>query len=151
MIQSQLSAVKTETNTYISNLHFSIYIPQTKEGSGSFKNRNKLRYSMSLRRLEKQLFDKGISFVKVREVIKPLEYLMESSIWCRNCIGVAIFAKGQNVKVFASDKPVEQQEIIADTFFTVPLEKNQCSDFKKIAETLRLIDFKNKDYLLNYQ
>jgi hypothetical protein len=145
-----LSIAKTEAYKFYTNIHISIYIPKTNEGVGSYKSRNRVRYCMSLRKIERKLLDKGISFLKVRELIKPLAPLIDSSVWRRNCEGVAIFAKGEMVKVFSYDTPISQQECIGDEFFTDPLEIAQSSDSKKIIEILRLLSNKKSEYLSDY-
>lgn len=151
MIFSSKSVIKTEASRFYSSIHISIYIPGAKEGTGSYKSRNKVRFCMSLRKIERKLLDKGISFLMVRELIKPLENFVNSNVWLRNCESVAIFSKGENVKIFALDISIPQQEFIADHFSTEPLQQIHDTEYKKIKESLMRLDYEKVQSYATYQ
>ena len=143
MISNTLRAVNTEAHKYYNRIHISIFIPVTNSKAGSFQTRNRVRFCMSLRKIEKMLLDKGYSFIKVREVLRPLEMRVEHGIWRRNCCSVAIFAQNGEVKIFSLDIPVKQSEFIGDTFCMDPLEKVNSVDYQIIMESLSNIHYQN--------
>lgn len=122
-----------------SGIHISIYISKANDETGSYKSRNRVKYCMSLRKIEKKLLDKGISFIMVREMLKPLENIVESNIWARKCKGVAIFSKGDKVTVYACNKAMQQQEIVAESFYTDPLQDEPTINFANVKETLSIL------------
>ena len=146
MRSSPLSVVRTEASQFYKNIHLSIYIPIAKEGNGSFQSRNKVRYCMSLKKIEKKLLDKGIAFLKIRELLTPLERKLESGIWRRNCSGVAIFFRSGVPKIFSYDVSLPQTEVISEDFYLEPLEKLPSETRDKIKAALHLWEYNDSEY-----
>lgn len=150
MIAAPLSVVKAEASHFHnhSNLYISIYVPLQSGGSGSYQSRNRLRFCMSIRKIEKKLLDKGYSFVKIREHLKPLELLVDSGIWRRNCAGNVLFYKNKTVKVFSFDRNISQIEFVGENFYIEPLRKYPSREQDHIIDVLKQMDNTEREYIL---
>ena len=136
MISPLAPPVTNRTADSTSDLHISIYLPVLSSGAGSYQSRNKVRFCMSLRKVEKILLDKGFSFVKVRQVLQPLENKLHHVIWKKECDGAAIFAKGNMVRIYSLGEKIQQAEYVSDEFNLEPLKKVEFSEYQKIKESL---------------
>jgi hypothetical protein len=143
MYQPALADNRSEAFKYYRNIHISIYNPMALCCKGSFINRNKLRYCMSLKKVEKKILDKGFSFAKVRNLMKRMDDLVESSIWKRNCSGIAIFSKSEKIKIFSTDITLPQIEVVGDMFYTEPLIKMPAEVYGQILFSLSELDSGN--------
>ena len=81
-------------------------------------------------------------------MLKPLEILVESGIWKRNCAGIAIFYKNKTVKIFSIDGVIPLIEVVGENFFTEPLQKTPSDVREHIIDTLKQMDNKEREFFV---
>jgi hypothetical protein len=98
----------------------SLFMPTHRRGRET--EQDPIRFRNLLREVEERLLDKGLRFPDVREILKPVERLVqEPGFWRHQSDGLAVFCTAEEFRYYRLPLPFEELVVISDRFHRRPL------------------------------
>ncbi len=100
--------------------YVSLFMPTHRRGRET--EQDPIRFRNLLREVEERLLDKGLRSPDVREILKPVERLVqEPGFWRRQSDGLAVFFTAEEFHYYRLPLPFEELVVISDHFHRRPL------------------------------